>query len=586
MNSSFRSVQILIDLLKQFEISDVVLSPGGSDIPLIHALETDDYFRCYSVVDERSAAYFAMGVAQQKNKPAACVCTSGTAVCNYVPGITEAYYQNVPVLAITADKNPYYQGQLETQKIEQTKMFEGVVKKSVTLPLVHDEDDEWLCNRLVNEAILELTHHGNGPVQINVPIVGRTDIYNEDVLPRERKVDIIGMRTDAHKWKDFAKKARNAERIMVVVGQNAVFGEHEIKLLDAFYQKTNCIFSVEQLSNLACKGCVNTYPVSEMRGGDTLSCHTPDLVISFGNNLAAYNLKPFLRLNYQKMENWLVNEGGMFRDAYKSLTSIFEMSVTDFLEKLISYLPDNHPESGRYKEEWEQECTSIQIPEFRFSNLYVASRLAKVIPENSILHLAILNSTRIMQFFQLAKGVKTYSNVGGLGIDGCMSTFAGQAVSTDELSFLLIGDLSFFYDMNAAGLRDIGPNVRIILLNNCGGAEFHFFIGKKRISTLNDYISAEHKNVAAGWAISLGYDYYCAENKEELDSVIAKFGEKSDRPMFLEVITDMEEDAMITHEFYDANAAQDAKAKVKATIKRVLSPNTVEQIKKVMKKVR
>ena len=134
MNSSFRSVQILIDLLKQYEIKDIVLSPGGSDIPLIHSIETDAYFTCYSVVDERSAAYFAMGVAQQKNRPAACVCTSGTAVCNYLPGITEAFYQSVPVLAITADKNPYYQGQLEIQKIEQTHIFDGVIKKSVSLP--------------------------------------------------------------------------------------------------------------------------------------------------------------------------------------------------------------------------------------------------------------------------------------------------------------------------------------------------------------------------------------------------------------------------------------------------------------------
>ena len=131
MNSSFRSVQILVDLLKQYHISNVVLSPGGSDIPLIHSIETDDFFTCYSVVDERSAAYFAMGVAQQTQKPCACVCTSGTAVCNYLPGVTEAFYQSVPVLAITADKNPYFQGQLEIQKIEQSNIFNGVIKKSV-----------------------------------------------------------------------------------------------------------------------------------------------------------------------------------------------------------------------------------------------------------------------------------------------------------------------------------------------------------------------------------------------------------------------------------------------------------------------
>ena len=176
MYSNHKSVQILLSLMKKFDIRDVVLSPGGSDIPLIHSIETDDFFTCYSVVDERSAAYYAMGVAQEKSRPVACICTSGTAVCNYVPGITEAHYQNVPVLAITADKNPYYQDQLETQKIKQNNIFTDVVKKSVDLPVVQSADDEWLCNRLVNEALLELNHHGTGPVQINIPIVGLTHI--------------------------------------------------------------------------------------------------------------------------------------------------------------------------------------------------------------------------------------------------------------------------------------------------------------------------------------------------------------------------------------------------------------------------
>ena len=190
MYSNLRSVQILLSLMKEFEIKDVVLSPGGSDIPIIHSLEMDDYFTCYSVVDERSAAYFAMGLAQQHNRPCACVCTSGTAVSNYVPGITESYYQDAPVLAITADKNPHYQDQLETQKINQRNVFDGIIKKSVELPLIQDKEDEWLCNRLVNEALIALTHHGNGPVQINIPIIGNPKDFGCTQLPIERKITI------------------------------------------------------------------------------------------------------------------------------------------------------------------------------------------------------------------------------------------------------------------------------------------------------------------------------------------------------------------------------------------------------------
>ena len=373
---------------------------------------------------------------------------------------------------------------------------------------------------------------------------------------------------------------------MVVVGQNVSFTADDYELLNELFKRSNCIFSIEHLSNLECNGCVNTYPISEMRGGDGLFKLMPDLVLSVGNNLTAYNLKPFLRLHYKKMENWLITESGNFRDAYKSLRTIFEMPFSDFLKRILHELPSTHHNSGGYYREWMNEISTILIPEFPFSNLYVASKVAITIPEKSILHLAVLNSARIMQFFSLSRNVRTYCNVGGLGIDGCFSTFAGQAASTNELAYLIIGDLSFFYDMNAAGLRSIGPNVRVILLNNCGGSEFHFFIGKDKISSINDYISAEHTKVAAGWAVSLGYEYYCASSKEEFDSVIQRFREKSDKPMFLEVLTDMEEDAKLTKEFYGMNVSQNARSKAKRLVKSVLSDKTLSMVKKVINTVK
>lgn len=586
MNSSFRSVQILINLLKQFAIKDIVLSPGGSDIPIVHSIETDDFFTCYSVVDERSAAYFAMGVAQQKKRPCACVCTSGTAVCNYLPGITEAYYQSVPVLAITADKNPYYQGQLEIQKIEQTHVFDGVVKKSVDLPLVQNADDEWLCNRLVNEALLALTHRGKGPVQINVPIVGRMDLYDQKILPNERKINIVEWIDKDSAWESYAKKIVNAKRVLFIIGQGVSFDAETISLLESVYKKSNSVFSVEHLSNLNCEGCVYTYPVSEINAGSSLEKLIPDLVISVGDNLSAYNLRPFLRRHYTEIDNWLISDDAKIRDAYKCLKVVFDMNLQNFLRKISPFLPKNPINYGSYKAAWEHELDQIKVPEFEFSNFYVAKKVSEIIPENSVLHLAILNSTRVMQYYKLARGVQTYSNVGALGIDGCLSTFAGQAASTDELAFLIIGDLSFFYDMNAAGLRSIGPNVRIVLLNNGGGSEFHFIMGREKISSLNEYISATHSQVAAGWVTSLGYDYYCATNKEELDEVIGKFSEKSERPMFLEVLTDMERDAVITHQFYKENKIEIKAMLAKKIARSVLGEKNIQKIKKILKTIK
>lgn len=586
MNSSFRSIQILVDLLKQNEIKDIVLSPGGSDIPLIHSIETDEYFTCYSVVDERSAAYFAMGVAQQKKRPCACVCTSGTAVCNYLPGITEAFYQSVPVLSITADKNPYFQGQLEIQKIEQSNIFRGVIKRSVNLPVIQNQEDEWLCNRLVNEAILALTHHGTGPVHINIPVVGRTDLYDNKQLPAERKISIVDWEDDENVWKQYASKLINAKRILFVIGQNVDFDEQSIALLNEIYRRCNCVFSVEHLSNISCDGCVYTYPVSEINGGSSLERLVPDLVVSIGNNLAAYNLRPFLRRHYKEMENWLITLSTEVRDAYKCLTTIFEMRLNHFLERMLGLIPETNTNNREYRTSWERELSKITVPEFGFSNMYVGKKVSEIIPKNSVLHLAILNSTRIMQYYELANGTVTYSNAGALGIDGCLSSFAGQAASTSELAFLVVGDLSFFYDMNAAGLRSIGSNVRIILLNNGGGSEFHFIMGKEKIPTLNDYISAEHGNVAAGWVSSLGYDYYYASTKEEFEKVIDKFGEKSDKPMFLEVFTDMEQDANTINEFYKENAVEIKATLAKKAARSVLSGKNVDKIKKIIRIIR
>lgn len=583
MYSGIKSVQILVALLKAYGIEDVVLSPGGSDIPLIHSLETDADFKCYSVVDERSAAYYAMGVAQMKQKPAACICTSGTAACNYLPGITEAFYQNVPVLAITADKNPYFQGQLETQKINQMNIYQGKVKYEVELPVVRNEEDAWLCNRLINEALLELTHHGNGPVHINIPILEQTEVYDCEYLPKERKINLVIPAETEGSWSEYANKLKN-KKILVVVGQNLNFSEKDYKNLDEFFKRYNCVYAVEHLSNLKCDGSVFTYPITEVLAPEALQKLKPDLVISIGNNLAAYKLKPFLRRNYKTIENWLIHETGQIRDTYQCLTEVFECSFSYFFEHILE--TENYGKSVEhsYYNLWSNIQETIVLPDFSFSNFYVAQELAKRIPEKSVLHLAILNSTRTMQFFNLNSKIQVYSNVGALGIDGCFSTFAGQAAVCNTMAYLLIGDLSFFYDMNAASIRSIGKNVRVILVNNGGGSEFHFFMGRKNIPTIDEYICAEHSHTAEGWITSLGYEYYSADTKEDLCRILDIFSKPSEKPLFLEVFTKMEEDAEKTNEFYDMYRQTETKwdNSVKQAVKAIVPEKNIKKIKRIV----
>lgn len=574
MYSEYRSVQLLVSALKEYNVKHIVLSPGGSDIPIIHSIETDNFFKCYSVVDERSAVYFGIGISQAENTPVACVCTSGTAVSNYLPGMTEAYYQNVPIIAITADKNPHFQGQIETQKIDQINLFNSVSLKSVDLPYSNDPNDDWLCERLIKEAITSAIYHSKGPVHINLPIVGSYNNYSCNSLPPIRKVLKINYESGPIVWNSYIKKIHNAKKILIIVGQNILFTEEDKKYIERFFELYNCFISVEHISNLNCKGCIYTYSITET-GNATTEEYIPDLVISIGNNISSYSLKPLLRKNFKKFTHISIDASGRYRDTFKGLSDIFECSPQFFFKYFVQNAPENSSNDLAYYSLWKKLEEKIDITEFEFSPYYVAQKLSTIIPENSVLHLAILNSTRIMQFFPLNKGVKVFSNIGALGIDGCLSTFMGQQANiNNQLAFCIIGDLSFFYDMNAVGIKHLNKNSRIILLNNGGGAEFHLFMDKNKIPTLNNFVCAEHTKTAKGWIESLGFDYYSAHTKKDLDDCITIFSKASEHPLFLEVFTDKEEDARISKVFFQKLApqrtiAQTAKSLVKKVINKL-----------------
>lgn len=553
MYTDIKNVQILIAALKAYNVSNIVISPGGSDIPIVHSIENDKYFKCYSVVDERSAVYFGIGVSQIIQAPVACICTSGTAATNYLPGITEAYYRNVQIIAITADKNPIFQGQIETQKIDQSDIFINVTKKAVNLlPSIRTEDDSWYCERLIKEALLASSHHGKGPVHINIPIIGSYSNFNTKDLPSITPIKVISCEDSKLTWNKYVELLNHSRKILVVVGQDITFTNEDVRLIESFFRIYNCMFSVEHSSNLSCDGTLFTYAVTET--GNALSQDlVPDMVISFGNNVVSYGLKPFLRAYAKKFRHLAIDPGGRVRDVFQSLTDVFECSHTSFFSNFVMNAPAGANNNKEYYNSWLNSILKIKIVDFPFSDLYVAQKLAPIIPENSILHLAILSSVRIMQFFNLAKNIRVFVNAGALGIDGCLSTLIGHAAVSEVLTIGVIGDLSFFYDMNAAGIKHINRNLRIILLNNGGGSEFHFFNSIEVIPTINEHICAKHSKSAKGWVQSLGYMYYSATNEIELDNAFESFFQLSDSPKFIEIFTNMEDDAKVIRDFYNIN---------------------------------
>lgn len=573
MYSNLKSVQILVAMLKKKNIKNIVISPGNSHNAIVRSIEEDGFFKTYNIVDERSAAFFALGIIQELKEPVAICCTSGTATDNYMSGVTEAFRRKMPLIVITGDKNPYYLAQLEDQMIDQVNLFKTNTKYSVTLPIIKDSKDEWYCNRLLNEAFLEMNHHGVGPVHINVPIEEGMLAINNDFttteLPDVNVIERIDNKTNQNKVEEIFKKLKE-KKILIVYGQDNNISEKRKKAIEKISENYNCVISVDKLSNLHCKGSIETSKASLGAKMDGKFAELlPDVVITLAGNVAwdgKFSLKGFKN----NFESWLVNDDGKVQDYYKNLTTVFEMTIDEFLNTMASYNIENNKS---YYELWKKKTEEFTIPEFEYSNLYIVQKLMKKIPENSVLNIGNSTIIRLAQFFDLKDSIQVYCNRGVNGIDGCMSTFIGQAATSDKMNFLMIGDLTFFYDMNALWNRYVGKNVRIMLNNNSGAALFHFNQGLNKYPTLNENVAAEHDAVAKGWAESRGIKYLSATNKEEFDKNLEEFlNPNSDTPILLEVFTKKEDDAKLQHEFYEYNLSEADKLKkgLKTMIKKAI----------------
>lgn len=584
MYSNLKSVQFVVAMLKARGVNKCVISPGNSHNALVRSIEEDSFFTTYNIVDERSAAFFAIGLIQELKEPIVILCTAGTALSNYLSGMTEAYYRKLPLIAITADKNQYYINQYEDQTIKQNDIFKDVVKFQATLPIVKDEKDEWYVNRVLNEAFLEMSHHGTGPIHINVPIdegkFATGKYFTEEILPEVNVIERLESSTSKEIWESKIQSL-SEKKVMFLYGQDDHITESIKDTVERLSTKLNCVFAVDNISNLHGKGVLHISKATQFNKNTHNQKLAPDVVISLaGNTVLDYKFE-LKRLKYS-FEHWVVNEDGKVADPFKKLTTVCEATTEEFLSILDLYL-NNTSSNNSYFEDWENENNKFLIPRFDFSNIYTVEKLIPKIPKKSILNLANSSTIRIAQYFDIDKSVQVYCNRGVNGIDGCVSTFIGQSYATDKLSFLIVGDLTFFYDMNALWNRYINKNVRIMINNNSGAALFHFNQGLKNYPTLNENVAAEHSTTTRGWAIDRGFKYLSAKNKEEFDSLLSEFiSEDSDEPIIFEVFTDKERDAELQHKFYDMNkpTTQGLKIEMKKKIKSILGPETINKLRK------
>ena len=451
MYTVLKNTQIVIALLKDYGIKHIVISPGTRNGPFVHSVEEDDFFNCYSVVDERSAAFFALGIAKQLCVPVVISCTSSTAACNYYSAITEAYYSHIPLVVLTSDRNPEGRNQFEKQQIEQAGMYGKMCRKSVDLPMdINTDEDFWYCGRLVNEALLELDHGEGGPVQINMPAYYEMEYFTVKELPKVRRIYRNELRLPlTNHEKNLVKKLHTAQKIMLHCGSSAPWSEERKAKVRLFAKKYNCVIAAQHMSNTGLNEALYI-----MAGTDICNClqkNEPDIIISIGG---PSQLMYFEKLRKSNVEHWLVDQDGEVHDPTRHLSEIFEVSIDVFFDYFNGMAEDDWVNNKEYEKKIKAALNAFWStrPKLeKLTNVYAFSEFCKYVPENSMVSMSILNSIRGVETFELSDNIDVYANVGAYGIDGCMSTFLGQAAVIDRPAYLVIGDLSFIYDMNSIG---------------------------------------------------------------------------------------------------------------------------------------
>lgn len=539
MYSNKQNVLELVSLMLKFEIYHIVICPGSRNAPLTQSFATDTRFKCYSVTDERSAGFFALGLTQAIKRPVAVCCTSGSALLNILPAVSEAYYQQLPLLVISADRPEEWIGQLDGQTIKQPNIGDSIFKRSIHLPEIKDDSKLWFCNRLINEALLSLTHHTNGPAHINVPLSEPLFGFTTEKLPDVRKIDTYdNLACKYNLPEQLVEQWNQANNPLVIIGQQ--FYSNKInQAIQRLSENKKCVVLAEKIGNITpSEGVIfnfdsilHVYPDE-----DKLK---PDLVIYFGGHIVSKRLKAFIR-NNPPHHLWLIAPNGEIVDTFQCLTTIIEANPLQVLSALetesnnvnIDYL-NNWRKLSKEVEEHSKNYTSSG-----FSDLYTLKHILENLPPCS-LQLGNSSIIRNAQLFYSEKVREVFCNRGTSGIEGSMSTAVGFSVENKDLTYLIVGDLSFFYDMNALW-NSLSNRLRILVLNNGNGQIFTTLPTLEESDIRSKFIAASHNTSVKAWVEDRGCTYLSAQNQSELDNAISIFCNPKEKNnlLVLEVFTD------------------------------------------------
>ena len=575
--TSERNNQIVIELLKYHGIKKIVVSPGATNVSFVASIQNDSFFEIFSCVDERSAAYIACGIAAETGEPVALSCTGATASRNYYPGLTEAYYRHLPILAITSTMPLERLGHNIPQVIDRRNPVSDIVKLSVHVPLVKDAEDEWNCIIRANEAILELKHRIPGPVHMNVE-TAQSGTFDVETIKYVRPIDRI---TQEDKL-----PALSGKRIAIFCGAHMVWSQTLTDAVDRFCQKYGAVVIGDHTSNYKGVYGANAALVA-MQEVEIPECSEMDVLIHIGDISGAY-------LKLHPKEVWRVSPDGRLCDTFKTLRYTFEFDEAAFFEA-YSENGEITESNADYRNMWQNTYQVLldAVPDVPFSNIWAARKLSASLPEHCVLHLGILNSLRSWNFFDIPKSVSVFCNTGGFGIDGCVSSLMGAALmAPDKLFFGVVGDLALFYDLNVLGNRHFPKNIRLLVINNGHGQEFRNY--KHRAAQFGEdtdmFIAAAGHNgnksseLLRGFATALGIQYYSAMNKPDFENALVPFVSEKETgaSIILEIFTDHQDETEALREMLTLNGKRGTTAK--DMVKKAIGERGTQALKNIFKR--
>ena len=549
MYSSKENVNILTSLLVAHGVRYAVVCPGSRNSALVHNLNECPDIECYPVTDERSAGFYALGMAQVLHRPVVVCVTSGTALLNLAPAVAEAYYQHMPLIVISADRPEQWIDQLDGQTLPQKDALGRFVKKAVSLPEPTDDEMHWYCNRLINEALNETRHHGCGPVHINVPISEPLFEYNVEKLPEERVIQLLTPRCNQSLISlECAGQFAAAKKPMVVIGQMST----EELIPQELFMLSQCAVVVHESLSVG-KGGTNFDEVIHVLGDNP--AYQPDFVLYLGDTLVSKRMKKWLR-GLKDVHIWAVTEDGSIHDTSMQLYGVIEGSAADVIEDLVNAIKFKAISStATFKARWDQATRLAAYRVMKFEPEYSQMAAVKYLEDKlgkALYRYIHYGNSSPIRFANLYAKHYVFCNRGVNGIEGSLSTAAGCSIVTgDEKVLCILGDLSFFYDQNALWNQNLNGNLHIVVLNNGKGGIFNMLKGLEQSPVRDSFISGAHHTTAQGICKQNNIRYMKATNMEEMQQCVdTLLNKKSTRPVLLEIFTDADEDERVAKTYY------------------------------------